>query len=125
MTAFNPAQLELLHEMEELLNSLTKRLDRMMLGMNQQHETMIKKIDSVLAPVTRTDLVDDEDIEASLSEGGEAGPELPDLISTVGFKVEFKSSDLIEEVVSETQSFWGCREQPDWCHHEARPDRRP
>ena len=102
MTAFNPAQFELLHEMKELLNSLTKRLDRMMLGMNQQHETVIKKIDSVLAPMTRTDLVEDEEIEASLSDVGEVTKgSKPDQTSNDGFKVELTSSALVDEVVSE------------------------
>ena len=106
MAAFNPVQLELLQEMKELLNSATKRLDRMMLGMNQQHETMIKNIDSVLAPVTRTDLVEDEEIEALLSDDGEVTEgSKPDLISTDDFHVEFPSSILAEEVVSETRVF--------------------
>ena len=106
MAAFNPAQLELLQEMKELLNSMTKRLDRMSMGMNQQHETMIKKIDSVLTPVTRTDLVEDEEIEALLSDDGEVTEgSKPDLISTDDFQVEVPSSILAEEVVSETRVF--------------------
>ena len=126
MAAFNPTQLVVLQEMKELLNSATKRLDRMMLSLSQQQEeaTMKKTLresfsvmdvdsicdgnDSGLSVIAadEPDLIEDQEIEASLSDGGEDGPELlgdegrkADLISTDGFKVELKSSDFIEEVV--------------------------
>ena len=151
MAAFNPAQLDLLQEMKELLNSATKKLDRMMLRMNQQQEEATMKktlrgsfsimdVDSVcdgndlglsVIAADELDLIEDEEIEASLADGGEDGPELlgdegskPDLINIDGFKVSSNRRTLSRKLYSRLK-FLGLQRTTNLVLSRSTTNRRP